>query len=182
LHNNYDNNEENAKNLRVSERSMPLCFSSFQILTENHNKIFNSRDGEFFDESVGDVIDDIEAIFDPNLHPLSYIDLQTEDELIHYNYIPLTFNSLQFLKKKFNHVMDDKNTENKEFVLEPIKKPSQSMQDPIVDALDDFCCQTHGSFSSYKLKRSYDQNMIRQSTAWPRLTGVSFQSSAENLH
>jgi hypothetical protein len=56
------------------------------------------------------------------------------------------------------------------------------MQDPIVDVLDDLCCQSHGSFTSYELKSSYDQDMIRQSVAWPGLAGVSFQSSTENLH
>jgi hypothetical protein len=181
LHNNYDNNEENATNLRVSERSMPLCFSSFQFLRENYKQIVNSRDGECSDESVGDVIDDIEVVLDPNLQPLSYIDLQTEDELMHYNSIPLTFNSFQFLKKIFNHVMDDKHTENQEFVLEPIKQSSQSMQDPIADVLDDLCCQSHGSFSSYELKSSYDIDMIRQSLSWSVSAGVSFQSSTENL-
>ena len=78
--------------------------------------------------------------------------------------------------------MEDKHIEDQEFVLEPIKQSSQSMQDPIVDALDHLCCQTHGSFSSYKLKRSYDQNMIRQSAAWSVSTGVSFQCSTKNLH
>jgi hypothetical protein len=136
------------------ERSLPLCFSSFQFLRENYKQIVNSRDGECSDESVGDVIDDIEVVLDPNLQPLSYIDLQTKDELMHYNSIPLTFNSFQFLKKNFNHVMDDKHTENQEFVLEPIKQSSQSMQDPIVDVLDDLCCQSHGSFASYELKRA----------------------------
>jgi hypothetical protein len=43
------------------------------------------------------------------------------------------------------------------------------MQDPIVDVLDDLCCQSHGSFTSYELKISYDQDMIRQSVAWPGL-------------
>ena len=77
LHNNYDSNEENAANLRVSERSMPLCFSSFQILRENNKKIVNNRDGECYEELVGDVIDDIEFVLDPNLQPLSDIDFQT---------------------------------------------------------------------------------------------------------
>jgi hypothetical protein len=130
LHNNHDKNEENATNLRVSERSMPLCFSSFQILRENYKQVVDSKDEECFDHSVEDVIDDMEVVLDPELQPLSYIDFQipdeslepeTEYELMHYNSIPLTFNSFHFLKKNFNHVMDDKHTENQEFVLESIK-------------------------------------------------------------
>jgi hypothetical protein len=97
---------------------LPLCFSSFQFLRENYKEIVNSRDGECSDALVGDVIDDIEAVLDPNLQPLSYIDLQTKDELMHSSIF-------QFLKKIFNHIMDDKHTENQEFVLEPIKQSSQ---------------------------------------------------------
>jgi hypothetical protein len=69
FHNSYDSNEENAENIRVSERYMPLSFSSFQFLKESYKKIVNSSDGECSDESVGDVIDDIEFVLDPNLHP-----------------------------------------------------------------------------------------------------------------
>jgi hypothetical protein len=100
---NYDSNEENAENLRVREKSFPLCFSSFQFLRENYKQVVNNRDGECSDKSVEDVIDDMEVVLDPSLQPLSYIDLQTEDELMHYNSIPLTFNSFQFLKKNLSH-------------------------------------------------------------------------------
>jgi hypothetical protein len=80
VHNNYDNNEENAENLRVSERSMPLCFSSFQILRENYKQVVDSKDEECSDHSVEDVIDDMEVVLDPELQPLSYIDFQIPDE------------------------------------------------------------------------------------------------------
>ena len=122
VHINYDNNEENAENLKVSGKYFPLCLSSFQFRRENYKQIVNSRDGECFDGSVGDVIDDIKFVLDPNLQPVSYVDLQTQDELMHYKSIPLPFNSFQFFKKKCNHIMDDKHTENQEFVLEPIKQ------------------------------------------------------------
>jgi hypothetical protein len=36
-------------------------------MRENYKQIVNSRDGECSNESVGDVIDDIEAVLDPNL-------------------------------------------------------------------------------------------------------------------
>jgi hypothetical protein len=94
----------------------------FKFLRENHKQIVDSKDEECSDHSVEDVIDDMEVVLDPNLQPLSYIDFQIPDELMHYNSIPLTFNSFQFLKKIFNHVMDDKHTENQEFVLEPMKQ------------------------------------------------------------
>jgi hypothetical protein len=62
-----------------------------------------------------------------------------------------------------------------------MKQSSQFLQDPISYVLDDLCFQTHGSFSSYELKRSYDIDMIRQSLSWSVLAGVSFQSSTKNL-
>jgi hypothetical protein len=169
---------------------MPLCFSSFQILREKYTQIVDSKDEECFDHSVEDVIEDMEVVLDPELQPLRYIDFQfpdeslepeTEYELTQINSVPLRFDSFQFLKKIFNHVMDDKHTEGRELSLEPMQQTSQFLQDPVVDFLDDLCCQSHGSLASYELKRCYDQDMIRQSVAWSASAGVSFQSSAENL-
>jgi hypothetical protein len=123
MHIDYDSKEENAANLRVSERSMPLCFSSFQILREKYTQVVDSKDEECFDHSVEDVIEDMEVVLDPELQPLSYIDFQildeslepeTEYELTQTKFVPLSFNSFQFLKKNFSHVMDDKHTENQE--------------------------------------------------------------------
>jgi hypothetical protein len=166
VHIHYDNNEKNAENFRVRETYFPVCFSSFQFLRENYKQAVNNTNGECSDKSIEDVIDDMQAILDPNLQPLSYIYLQKEYELMHYNSIPLTFNSFQLLKKNSNHVMDDKHTENQGFVLESMKQSSQFLQDPISDVLDDLCCQNHGSLASYELKRGYDIDMIRQSLSW----------------
>jgi hypothetical protein len=77
--------------------------------------------------------------------------------------------------------MDDKHIEDQEVSLEPMQQTSQFLQDPIVDMLDDLCCQSHGSLASYELKRGYDIDMIRQSLSWSVSAGVSFQSSSENL-
>jgi hypothetical protein len=159
-------------------------------LREKYTQVVDSKDEECSDHSVEDVIEDMEVVLDPELHPLSYIDFQfpdeslepeTEYELTQNNSVPLSFNSFQFLKKNFNHVMDDKHTEDQEFSVEPMQQISQFLQDPVVDFLDDLCCQSHGSWASYELKRGYDQDMIRQSVAWSASAGVSFQSSAENL-
>ena len=63
-----------------------------------------------------------------------------------------------------------------------MQQTSQFLQDPIVDVLDNLCRQSHVSFSSYGLKSDYDIDMIEQSLSWSGSTGVSFQSSSENLH
>jgi hypothetical protein len=87
---------------------------------------------------------------------LSYIDFQIPDELMQYNSVPLIFNSFQFLKKNvaniLEHVLKDKHIENQEVSLEPMQQSCQFLQDPIVDVLDDLCCPSHVSFSSYGLK------------------------------
>jgi hypothetical protein len=41
---NHDNDEENAENFRVREKSLPLCFSSFQFLKRNSRPVVNSED------------------------------------------------------------------------------------------------------------------------------------------
>lgn len=74
MHINYDNNKKNAENIKVSGKSLSLCFSSFQFLRENYQQVVNNRDGECFYQSVEDVIDDMEVVLDPELQPLSYID------------------------------------------------------------------------------------------------------------
>jgi len=99
MHINYDGNEENAENCQVSEISLPLCLASFQYMRENYKKVFNSRNGEFSDESVEDIIWDMEVVLNMESQPLSRIDFQTTDELMHHNCVPLIFGSFNFLKK-----------------------------------------------------------------------------------
>jgi hypothetical protein len=159
VHINYDNNEESAENLRVSGKSFPLCFSSFQFLRENCKQVVSSRDGECSNESVENVIDDMEVVLDPGLQPLSYIDFQTTDELMQYNFVPLSFNSFQFLKENVANISESrigKPIENHVVTLEslqPMQQSFQFLQDPIVDVLDDLCSQSHVPFASYGLKR-----------------------------
>jgi hypothetical protein len=56
LHNSHDSDEEEAENFRVREKSLPLCFSSFQFLRRNCKQVVNSREGEFSDQLGEDVI------------------------------------------------------------------------------------------------------------------------------
>jgi hypothetical protein len=89
---------------------MPLCFSSFQFLRgiykQADQQVFNSRNEEFSDESVEDVICDMEVVLAPELQPLSYIDFQTTDELMQHNFVPLSFDSFQFLKKNVANISE----------------------------------------------------------------------------
>jgi hypothetical protein len=190
LHNNHDNDEENAENFRVREKSLPLCFSSFQFLRENCKQVVNSREGECSDQLVEDAIADMEVVLNPELQPLTYFDFQIPDEilkpetnyeLIQNNSVPLSFNSFQFLKKNLEYMLKDKHTENQEVSVEPMQQSSQFLQDPISDVLDDLSCQSHFPSSSYGMKRCYDIDMIRQSTSLSFSAEVSLQIPSEHL-
>jgi hypothetical protein len=81
LHNNHDSDEENAENFRVREKSLPLCFSSFQFLKRNSRQVVNSEDRKFSDELVKDVIDDMGPVLDPKSQSLISFDFQSPDEV-----------------------------------------------------------------------------------------------------
>lgn len=188
VHINYDNNEENAKNSQVSERSLPLCLASLQFLREIYKQadqqVVSNMMGKLSYELVEDVICDMEAVLAPKLQPLSYIDFQTTDELMQHNFVPSSFGSFQFLKKNAANISEaraSKPIENYEVSLEPMQQSSQFLQDPIADVLDDLCSQSLVSLTSYELKGSDDKNLIRQSTSLSCSTRVSLQNSSENL-
>jgi hypothetical protein len=189
-HGNYDSKDQSAENLRVSENTLPLCFSSFQFLKRNSRPVENSEDRNFSDQSVEDAIKDMEVVLNPESQPLTYIDFQIPDEslepetnyeLIHNNSVPLCFNSFQFLKKNLEYMLKDKYTENQEVSVEPIQQSVQFLQDPISDVLDDLCCQSLFPSSSYGIKRCYDIDMIRQSTSLSFSVEVTLQSPSEQL-
>ena len=141
---------------------MPLCLASFQFLREIYKQadqqVVNSKNGQFYDELIVEVFHDIEVVLAPKLQPISYLEFQIPDEslesktdyeLMQNNYVPLSFNSFQFLKKNLDHVLNDKHIENYEVSLEPMQQSSQFLHDPITDLLDDLCCPSHVSFSNY---------------------------------
>jgi len=62
-----------------------------------------------------------------------------------------------------------------------MQQSCQTLQDPIVDMLDDLCCQGHVSCASYGIKSIYDIYMVRQSFSWFNSAIASSQSSLENI-
>jgi hypothetical protein len=157
----HDNDDQNAENFRVSGKTLPLCFSSFQFLRRNCKQVVNSREGECSDQLGEDAIADMEAVLNPKLQPLTYFDFQIPDEslkpetnyeLTQNNSVPLCFNSFQFLKKNLEYMLKDKHTENQEVSVEPMQQSFQFLQDPISDVLDDLCCQSHFPSSNYGIK------------------------------
>jgi hypothetical protein len=130
-HGNYDSNDQCAENLRVSENTLPLCFSSFQFLKRNSRPVVNSKDRNSSDQLVDDAIKDMEAVLNPKSQPLTYIDFQildeilepeTNSELIQNNSVPLCFNSFQVLKETLGQVLKDKYIKGQEISFESMQQ------------------------------------------------------------
>jgi hypothetical protein len=190
VHNSHDSDEEETENFRVREKSLPLCFSSFQFLRRNCKQVGIGKEGEFSDQLGEDVSVDVEVVLNPELQPFTYFDFQIPEErlkpeanseLIQNNSVPLCFNSFQFLKKNFEYMLKDKYTENQEVAVEPMQQSVQFLQDPISDVLDDWCCQSLPPSSSYGIKHCYDIDMIRQSTSLSFSAEASFQNPSRKL-
>jgi hypothetical protein len=130
MHNSHDSDEEETKNFRVREKSLPLCFPSFQFLRRNCKQVGIGKEGGCFDQLGEDASVDVEAVLNLELQPFTYFDFQISDErlkpevnyeLIQNNYVPLCFNSFQFLKKNLEYMLKDKCTENQEVAVEPMQ-------------------------------------------------------------
>jgi hypothetical protein len=172
VHINHGSNEENEENFKVSENYFPLCFSSFQFLRgiykQTDQRVFNSRNGEFSDESVEDVICDKKIVPSPELQPLSYIDFQTTNESMQHNFVPLSFGSFQFLKKNVANISEArtcKPIENHVASLESLHNKLQLIQDPIADDLDNICSQSPFPLAGYDPTNKFDKKLIRQPTS-----------------
>jgi hypothetical protein len=130
MHNSHDSDEEEIENLRVSENTLPLCFSSFQFLKRNSRLVVNSEDRNSSDQSVDDAIKDMEVVQNPELLPFTYSDFQisneslkpeTNCELIQNNSVPLRFNSFQILKETLGQVLKDEYKNRKKFSFESMQ-------------------------------------------------------------
>jgi hypothetical protein len=80
LHNNHDNDEEDAEKFKVRERSLPLCFSYFQFLRGNCKQVVNGREGECSDQLGEDASVDVEAVLSPELQHFTYSNFQIPNE------------------------------------------------------------------------------------------------------
>ena len=132
----------------------------------------------------------MEVVLDLGLQPLSSLDFQildeslepeTKFESVEYNSVPLVFNSFQILKETLEKMLMDKYIQSQEISFESTQQSCQSLQNPIVNLLDDLCCQDHVSCANYGLEIIYDIDMVRQSFSWFDSTTTSSQSSLENL-
>jgi hypothetical protein len=189
VHNSHDSDEEETENLRVSEDTLPLCFSSFQFLKRNSRSVVNSEDKNSSDQSIDDAIKDMEAVLNPESQHLPYFDFQISDErlkpeanseLIQNNSVPLCFNSFQILKETLGQVLKDKYIKGQEISFESMQQSCQSFQDPIADRLDGLCGQSLPSSSRYGIKRCYDIDMIRQSASLSFAAEASFHKPSEH--
>jgi hypothetical protein len=147
--------EESAENFQENANCLPLCFAS--LLRKHCKKIVNSKKEECSNAAVEENKDDTEA--DPEVQPLNLFEGQisdeipkpeTGDELIHFDSLPLCFNSFQILRGNLGQILVEDHNVSHEM---PAKIPQSSkiFYDPIVDVLDDLCCQSHFPSSSYRL-------------------------------
>jgi hypothetical protein len=189
LHNNHDSDGEETENLRVSEDTLPLCFSSFQFLRRNYRRVGIGKEGGCSDQPREDASVDVEAVLNPKLQHFTYSDFQipneslkpeTKCELIQNNYVPLCFNSFQMLKETLEQELKDKYIKGHGISFESMQQSCQSFQDPIADRLDGLCGQNHSSFASHEIKRFYDMDMLGQSATGVCSAEASFHKPSEH--
>jgi hypothetical protein len=190
MHNSHDSDEEETKNLRVSEDTLPLCFSSFLFLRRNYRRVGIGKEGGCFDQPREDASADVEVVLNPESQPLTYFDFQisneilkpdTNFELIQNNSVPLCFNSFQILKETLGQELKDKYIKGQEISFETMQQSCQFFQDPIADRLDGMWGQNHPPSSSYGIKCCYDMDILGQSAIGVCSTEVTLQSPSEQL-
>jgi hypothetical protein len=113
LHNSHDSDEEETKNFREREKSLPLCFSSFQFLRGNCKQVVNGRKGECSDQLGEDASADVEVVLNPESQHLPYFDFQipderlkpkTDNELIHCDSLLLCPFSFQIVRGNLGRI------------------------------------------------------------------------------
>jgi hypothetical protein len=190
LHNSHDSDEEETKNFRVRENSLPLCFSSFQFLRRNCRRVGIGKVGGYSDQIGEDASADVEAVLNPKLQHFTYSDFQipneilkpeTNCELVQNNSVLLCFNSFQILKETLGQELKDKYIKGQEISFESMKQSCQSFQDPIADRLDGLWGQNHPPSSNYGIKCCYDIDMLGQSATGVCSAEVTLQSPSEQL-
>jgi hypothetical protein len=188
IHGNYDNYDHIATNFQESEDFLPLCFAS--LLRKHYKQIANSKNEECSNELGQENRGDIEVVADSEVHPLSLCATQNSDEntkprtgneLIHFDSLPLCFNSFPTLKGNLGHILVEYYSVSHEMPSGQIPQSSKIFYDPIANMLDRLCFQSQISFTPNVFKNCYDMYMIRQSSIGVYSTKVSFQNPSKNL-
>jgi hypothetical protein len=178
--------EENAENFQENANCLPLCFAS--LLRKHCQQIVNSKKEECSNASVEENKDDTEA--DPEVHSLNLFEGQisdeilkpeTGDELIHFDSLPLCFNSFQILRGNLGQILVESHSVSHEVSVEPMTPSSKELYDPIADILDGLCSQNHFPFTRNDFKDCYDMDMIRQSTPMSCSVGVLEKNSSDQI-
>jgi hypothetical protein len=107
---------------------------------------------------------------DPKVQPLNLFEGQisdeipkpeTGDELIHFDSLPLCFNSFQILRGNLGQILVESHSVSREVLIEPMTPSSKELYDPIAYILDGLCSQNHFPFTHNDFKDRYDMDMIR---------------------
>ena len=146
-------------------------------------QIVSNKKEECFDASVEENKDDTEV--DPEVQPLNLSEgqisdeiptLETRDELIHFDSLPLCFNSFHIFRGNLGQILVKSHSVSHEMPAELIPHSSKLFYDPIADILDNVCFQSQFSFTPNDFKNCYDMDMIRQSATGVCSTEVSFRT------
>jgi hypothetical protein len=109
-------------------------------------QIVNSKKEECSNVSIEENKDDTEV--DPEVQSLNLFEgqisneilkLETGDEMIHFDSLPLCFNSFQNLRGNPGQILVESHNVSHEVPIEPMTPLSKSFYDLIVDILDNVC-------------------------------------------
>jgi hypothetical protein len=156
----YDNSEENEEGFELGERTLPLFFTSFELLKKNVYNVSNqksSRNDVEYEESSG---------------------------LANENCLPLCFSSFELFKVnheitneavKSNCIHNDIGLHDKIVINEEDQQPSHTFNDLVVDYMEGYFSSYLHPVIKYHLGNKYDgkSTSVLDMDFFP--LGVSFQ-------
>jgi hypothetical protein len=156
----YDNSEENEERFELDERTLPLCFASFEMLKKNVYNVSNQKSYR---------------------HDVEY---EESSGIANENCLPLCFSSFELLKVnleitkeavKYDCIHSDIVLHEKIVISEEDQQPSHTFNDPIVDYMESCFNSYLQSVINYQIGNKYDgkSTSVLDMDCFP--LGVSFQ-------
>jgi hypothetical protein len=137
----YDSNEENEEGFESSERTLPLCFSSFKLLKQNVYNVSNQKS---------------------SMHDVEY---EERGRLANENYILLCFSSFELLKAnheitkeagKYNCIHIGTVLHEQIVIGEEDQQPSHAFNVHVVDYMEGYFSSNLQPVLNYQLGNKYD--------------------------
>jgi hypothetical protein len=159
----YDNDEENEESTESGEgNTLPLCFSSFQLLKENFHSVISQQFHSYANEHG------------------------ENNEFVDGNSLPLCFASFKLLRENFETINEVEECGMIQSHLDSMGKIDNELQqsplvfhDPIVDYIEGLNSQNLQLLANYQSGNEDDKDLVLQPTSFSCPAGVSFQNSYE---